>query len=163
MDMKKIKNLKSLQTVVLILFLGILACSQTQVATPTPMATATSMPTEIPTNTITPIPENENNPLNPSVQPSIISDVALGDGNTFYFNIEFSPDMQYMTFTELVGGANNIARDWMCLMDKTTGNLGGNGTGKQFLLYERTGYSVGVNRLNWQSLSLQTRIPVSSQ
>jgi len=161
--MKKIKNLKSLQTVVLILFLGILACSQTQVATPTPMATATSMPTEIPTNTITPIPENENNPLNPSVQPSIISDVALGDGNTFYFNIEFSPDMQYMTFTELVGGANNIARDWMCLMDKTTGNLGGNGTGKQFLLYERTGYSP-AKQINPQwGVDAQGQFSVSSQ
>ncbi|MDX2128357.1 MAG: hypothetical protein SFU91_04905 [Chloroherpetonaceae bacterium] len=76
-----------------------------------------------------------------SPQPTVISDIALGDGNTFYFNIEFSPDMQYMTFTELVGGANNIARDWMCVMDKSTGTLGGDGTGKQYLLYERTGYS----------------------
>lgn len=60
--MNKTRNLKSLQTVVLILFLGILACSQTQVATPTPMATATLMPTEIPTNTATPIPANTNTP-----------------------------------------------------------------------------------------------------
>jgi ABC-type oligopeptide transport system substrate-binding subunit len=62
MDMNKTKNLKSLQTVVLILFLGILACSQTQVATPTPIATATLMPTKIPTNTVTPIPANTNTP-----------------------------------------------------------------------------------------------------
>lgn len=78
---------------------------------------------------------------NPANQPSVVGDVALGDGNTFYFNIEFSPDMQYMTFTELVGGTNNMARDWMCTMDKATGAIGGDGTGKQFLLYERTGYS----------------------
>jgi len=62
MNKNKTKNLKSLQTVVLILFLGILACSQTQVATPTPMATATLMPTEIPTNTVTSIPANTNTP-----------------------------------------------------------------------------------------------------
>ncbi len=89
--------------------------------------------------------KKEENPVSPTatptIQASVTSDVALGDGNTFYFNIEFSPDMQYMTFTELVGGTNNIARDWLYVMDKTTGNIGGNGTGKQFLLYERTGYS----------------------
>lgn len=61
--MKKTKILKSLQTVVLILLLGILvACGQTQVAPPTPMATATLIPTETPTSTITPIPTNTNTP-----------------------------------------------------------------------------------------------------
>ena len=58
--MNNTKYLKSLQTAVLILFLGILACSQTQVATPT--ATATLIPTETPTSTLTPVPTNTNTP-----------------------------------------------------------------------------------------------------
>jgi oligopeptide transport system substrate-binding protein len=107
--MNKIRNLKSLQAVVCIMFLFVLpGCSQTPLATMT--ATAILMPTESPTNTVTPVPTNTNTPEPtpiPGVQVYPVS--SLGDGNPWLPLEEGNiPMVVYYAFNVQKAPFNNI-------------------------------------------------------